>query len=173
MKALRISLLLLSAGILTVAYAQIDVNIRLGHAAPPPPPDVVVVQPAGPGGPPPWAHGHWFHRSRAYYYYPESDVYYRPADHMWFYEDGNTWRTSPALPDRIRIDFGRSVALTMETDRPYQYHRQVVTYYPARYFSTRVRIKEQPRHKDDHRPDPGRSRRPNDHDDHGHDRDRH
>jgi hypothetical protein len=157
MKALRTALLLTTAGLLTTAYAQIDVNIRLGHAAPPPPPDVVVIQPAGPAGPPPWSHGHWFHRSRAYYYYPESDVYYRPADHMWFYEDGNVWRTSPVLPARVRIDFGRCVTLHMETDRPYRYHRQVVTYYPPRYFYTRVRIKERPgRHDWDH----------HDHDDH-------
>ncbi|MBL9214609.1 MAG: hypothetical protein JNG83_03940 [Opitutaceae bacterium] len=123
---------------LTVSVAA---EIRLGHRPPPPPPAVVVVEEAGPKGPPPWAARHWYKRSRAYYYYPGCDVYYRPADRMWFYLEGGDWRASVTLPAAIGIDFGHCVTLTLETDRPYVFHRDVVTYYPGNYF-TRVRIRD-------------------------------
>jgi hypothetical protein len=45
------------------------------------------------------------------------------------------------LPGRIDFDLRHSVALTMETDRPYIYHEKVVTYYAPDYFQ-RVKIKE-------------------------------
>ncbi len=143
---LRILLICLAgaAAGLPAALAQVDVTvsaeIRLGRVLPPPPPEVVVVDEVGPPGPPPWAETHWYRRSHAYYYYPGCDVYYRPDDKVWFYLEGGTWRVAAQLPTNIRIDFGRSVSLTLETDRPYVYHEKVVRYYPANYFA-KVRFK--------------------------------
>ncbi|HEY8993785.1 MAG TPA: hypothetical protein VIM71_03795 [Lacunisphaera sp.] len=133
---------------------DITADIRIGRALPPPPPEVVVVEEVGPPGPPPWAHTHWYRRSHAYYYYPGFDVYYRPADRVWFYLDGGTWRIGAQLPTSIRVDFNRAVPLTLESDRPYVFHEKVVTYYPSNYFA-KVRFKEdhdnRPGHFDDRR----------------------
>ena len=142
---------------LTAADVQISINaeIRLGRALPPPPPEVVVEEHVGPVGPPPWAKRHWYRRDYGYYYYPGCDVYYRPSDHMWFYLDGGNWRAGVRLPDSITIDFGHSVSLTLQSDRPYTYNDHVVAYYPRDYFS-RVKIRHDNRvdrrqdRRDDH-----------------------
>lgn len=118
----------------------LSAEIRLGRVMPPPPPEVIVVEPVGPGGPPPWAPAHGFRRNRDYYYYPEAAVYFRPSDRVWFFLDGGNWRVGAELPSAIRVDFERSVALTMESDKPFEFHRHVTTYYPASYF-TKVKIK--------------------------------
>lgn len=156
------SLLLLAGALVLPAVARPEVSldisaqIHLGHAVPPAPPEVVIVD-APPPGPPPWAPAHVFRRNRAYYYYPGCDVYYRPADRMWFYLEGSEWRVSVSLPSRISVDFGHSVSLTMETDRPYQYHQQVITYYPSGYFATKVKIRDRAGPKWDQRP-PGHAK---------------
>jgi hypothetical protein len=145
MKTKLLVLFALGATLVPVARA-IDVNIsaeiRLGKAMPPPPPEVVIVEDSRPPGPPPWAPAHGFRRNHDYYYYPAADVYYRPADRTWFYLDGGDWRFGVNLPSSIHVDFDRSVSLSMETDRPFQFHEKVRTYYPRDYFVTKVRVKE-------------------------------
>ena len=141
----------------------LDINlsgeIRLGRRLPPPPPQIeVVVSDTGSTGPAPWEHGRWYQRPQAYYYYPGADVYFRASDRVWFYQERGQWRSGRNLPEFVVVDFNRSVALTMATDRPYSFHQHVVTRYPRNYFDTRVRIRDEDRH---------------DRDDHGHDRDRH
>ena len=148
-------LILTAATLLPAARAgvtmDISADIRLGRALPPPPPEVVVVERIGPPEPPPWAHSHWYHRTYAYYYYPGADVYYRSADHVWFFLEGGTWRFGVRLPDHLRLDFGRAVSLTLESDRPYLYHDRVVAYYPANYFS-RVKFRNEREYRhDEHR----------------------
>lgn len=143
---------LAAAAMAPAARASVDLaisaEIRLGRMPPPPPPEVVVVEPVGPAEPPPWAKARWYRRSYAYYYYPGYDVYFRPADRVWFYLDRGTWRFAAQLPTAIRVDFGRAVALTLESDRPYTYHDRVRVYYPETYF-TKVKFK----HDSDRRPD--------------------
>jgi hypothetical protein len=153
-----LSALLVAAVAAPAAWAQLlDIDIRLGRHAPPPPPAVVVVAAdPGPGGPVPWEHGHWYRRSQGYYYYPGGGVYYRPADHVWFYLERGQWRSGRNLPDSVSVDFSRSVSLTMGTDRPYEFQRQVVARYPSNYFGTKVRLRDEvgrDRGKDDHRMD--------------------
>lgn len=151
-----------SASTAWAAGLDITINgdIRLGRRAPPPPPrvEIVVGEPA-PSGPAPWERSRWNRRTYGYYYYPGADAYYRVADHVWFYQQRNEWVYSRRLPDFVRVDFDRGVALTMITDRPYTYHEHVVTRYPANYFDRRR-----------HSPDNDRDNR---HDDNRHrDRDR-
>jgi hypothetical protein len=137
--------LILGAALVSAARAidvGISAEIRLGKAPPPPPPEVIIVEDNRPPGPPPWAPAHGFRRNQDYYYYPAADVYYRPADRMWFYMDGGDWRVGVNLPASIRVDFDRSVSLTMETERPFEFHEKVRTYYPRDYFVTKVRVKE-------------------------------
>jgi hypothetical protein len=132
---------------------SLTIDIRLGRRAPPPPPAVVVVVPDNDRhGPDDWERrGHWYQRNQAYYYYPGGDVYYRPSDHMWFYQEGGQWRSHRALPDYVRVDFNRSVTVSMFTDRPYSYHDQIVARYPGNYFGTRVRLRDEDRRGDDKR----------------------
>lgn len=144
---------LIAAGLAsTTARAQVDVSlsaeIRVGRALPPPPPEVIIVEPVGPPGPPPWAPAHGYRRGHDYYYYPGCNVYYQPAARMWFYLDGGNWRFGAQLPAAIRVDFGRAVAVQLDTDRPYLYHEKVVAYYPANYF-TKVKLKDGPDNKSD------------------------
>lgn len=179
--ALGSTLLGLVAPLASAADVNIYADIRLGRAAPPPPPEVVVIQDSRPPGPPPWARSRMFRRSREYYYYPAADVYYRPTDRTWFYLDGGAWRIGHNLPPSVHVDFGRSVLVTMASDRPYEYAEKVRAYYPRDYFVSRVRIKERPgqswdRDRDDHRRDDDRrdhDRRDNDRGrGKGHDKDR-
>lgn len=136
----------LGAALASPLPADLDVSIaaeiRLGRVVAPPPPEIVVIGEPAQKGPPPWAPAHGFRRNRDYYYYPGTNVYYRPADRMWIYLDGRDWRVGVSLPASIHVDFERSVSLTMETDRPYEFHDKVRAYYPGDYFVTRVRVKE-------------------------------
>jgi hypothetical protein len=136
---------------------NLTVQIRLGQRPPPPPPAVVVVvEDRHPAGPAPWERSRWGRHSQPYYYYPGTDVYYRPSDRMWFYAERGRWRYGRNLPDSLRVDFNRSVTLSITGSRPYDYHQQVVARYPANYFGTRVRLRDDDRHdnrRDDHRDD--------------------
>lgn len=146
MKTKLLLLLPLGIALLTPARADLDIaisaDIRLGRVLPPPPPEVVIVEESGPKGPPPWAPAHGFRRNRNYYYYPADNVYYRQDDRVWFYLDGGNWRFGTSLPTSIRVNFDRSVSLTMETEQPYQFHDKVRGYYPSDYFVTKVKVKE-------------------------------
>lgn len=160
-----------AASLVPAARAQhidVGVDIRLGRAQPPPPPEVIIIDNSGPSGPPPWAstRSRWYQRSYGYYYYPGYDVYYRPDRQTWFYLEGRSWRSARQLPPHIHVDFGRSVSLTLATDRPYTYHDRVVAYYPPTYFN-RVKFKHDRDNRHDDRRDNDRRER----DDRG-DRDR-
>ncbi len=162
-KIILVSLTLAALAAPAARADLLDIDIRLGRRSPPPPPAVVVVvEDTGPRGSSEWERRRWYQRPQGYYYYPGGDVYYRQADHVWFYQEHGQWRSGRNLPDYIRIDFNRSVTLMMATDRPYTYHQQVVARYPSNYFGTRVRLRDDDRRDrdNDHR-DNGRG---NDHD---------
>jgi hypothetical protein len=128
---------------------SINADIRLGRQPPPPPPAVVVVvEDTRPRGQLVWERRSWYQRNQSYMYYPGYDVYYRPSDRLWFYSDRGQWRSARNLPEYVRIDFDRSVTLTMATDRPYQFHQQVTASYPANYFGTKVRLRDERRNND-------------------------
>jgi len=148
---LKYPLLVALAAAVFVPAARADLSIdlvfsdiRLGRTLPPPPPEVVVVQQSGPSNPPPWTQTRprWNQRNHNYYYYPGTDVYYRADNRTWFYLERGSWRSASQLPPGIRVDFGQSVSLSLIGDRPYAYHRDVVAYYPANYFS-RVRYRNE------------------------------
>jgi hypothetical protein len=127
----------------SAAEVSIGLDIHLGKLPPPPPPEVIVVETAGPPGPPPWAPARGFRRNHGYYYYPGADVYYRPDDKVWFYLEGGNWRFGATLPSSVRVDFARSVSLSMESDQPFRFHNDVKKHYPADYFVTKVKLKGQ------------------------------
>ncbi len=122
-------------------------EIRLGRVLPPAPPEVIIDDPSlAPRGDAPWAEERWYKRRYDYYFYPGSNVYFRPADRVWFYRDNGAWRIGDALPSRVNVDFERSVPLTIEDDRPYTYHQEIVARFPPDYFS-RVQIQRVPENR--------------------------
>ena len=95
------------------------------HEPPPPPP------PPQEPGPPPWAPAHGYRAKYRYYYYPSSHVYYDTRRSFYFYYDGGNWQASVSLPTWIHVEFNDYVSLEMNTDRPYEYHSEVMKKYPA------------------------------------------
>jgi hypothetical protein len=88
---------------------------------------------AGPGnhgGPPPWAPAHGYRAKNRYLYYPSAEVYFDPGRSVYFYYGSGQWQVSAHLPAAIHMRLGDNVTLEMDTDRPYQYHPDVVRRYP-------------------------------------------
>ena len=65
-----------------------------------------------------------------YHYYPSSDVYYDTERKLYFYLEGENWRFGVSLPGGIKLDVGDHVTLGMDTDKPYEFHTDVVKQYP-------------------------------------------
>lgn len=87
-------------------------------------------EPARSGGPPPWAPAHGY-RAKKYRYYPSAQVYYDTGRGVYFYYSNGSWEVSASLPNRFRVRLsGDHVTLEMNTERPYEYHSEVVKRYP-------------------------------------------
>jgi hypothetical protein len=88
----------------------------------------------GPGyeeqGPPPWAPAHGYRAKYKYRYYPNCGVYYEGGRGVYFYYKDGQWQVSASIPVGIRIDINDYITLEMDTDRPYEYHNDVVKRYP-------------------------------------------
>ena len=91
---------------------------------------VYVPAPAPEHGPPPWAPAHGHRAKHNYYYYPASSVYFDTGRRLYFYYGSGQWQVSVSLPTSIHIDVNEHVSLDMDTDRPYNYHSEVVKRYP-------------------------------------------
>ena len=70
-----------------------------------------------------------------YSYYPDAEVYYYPVEHVYFWRDGDRWERGGELPSRIHIDRDHSVAVRLQTARPYEMHAQVRTQHSGRDFA--------------------------------------
>lgn len=78
-------------------------------------------------GPP--AHG--CRTKHRYLYYPSAYVYFDVGRRLYFYYSVGQWRVSATLPSEIRIDdLDDNVTLEMDTDKPYEFHQDVVKRYP-------------------------------------------
>jgi hypothetical protein len=49
---------------------------------------------------------------------------------LYFYYDGGDWRVSVSLPSAIHVDVYDYVTVEMDTDKPYEYHSEVMKKYP-------------------------------------------
>lgn len=114
----------------------IGITILLVTVGCPPPPrgvikDRPVYEPApSKPGPPPWAPAHGHRAKHRYYYYPASCVYFDIGRSVYFYYRNGAWQVSASLPTAIYIDVKEHVILDMDTDKPYQFHSDVVKSYP-------------------------------------------
>lgn len=103
-------------------------SVYVGNVPPPP-----VPAPAPSydnGGPPPWAPAHGYRAKHTYRYYPNEGVYFEAKTGAYFYLSDGRWRMSVSLPSSFRITVDNFVTLEMDSDRPYEYHSDVVKKYP-------------------------------------------
>jgi len=121
----HIALLLISISVLLMAFAfAIPKSISTGFLS------IPYVSSAS-AEPPPWAPAHGYRAKHHYYYYPASHVYYDTDRKLYFYLEGENWRFGASLPAGIHVDVGDHVTLGMDTDKPYEFHSDVVKEYPA------------------------------------------
>ena len=71
-------------------------------------------------GPPSHAPAHGYRHKHKYHYYPAKNVYYDLERKLYFYLQGDQWKTGVALPTSIRLDLGKSTSLELDTDVPYR-----------------------------------------------------
>ena len=55
-----------------------------------------------------------------YKYFPSAQVYFDVSRNVYFFLDGNQWRMSVSLPDRLRLKIGEYVEISTDTDKPYE-----------------------------------------------------
>jgi hypothetical protein len=52
-------------------------------------------------------------------------VYFASDRGVYFWAEGNRWRTGAALPAHITVDESHGVSIELETDKPYRQHASV------------------------------------------------
>jgi hypothetical protein len=82
-------------------------------------------------GSPPWASLHGNGMNHHYRYFPDYSVYLDEQRRIYFYPSNGEWQMSVWLPISIRITVNDFVTLDMHTDKPYEYHNDVVKRYPS------------------------------------------
>ncbi len=82
------------------------------------------------GGPPPWAPAHGYRAKYRYHYYPEVAVYLDVSRGVYFYPQNGRWVSAASLPRSLTESLGNYVVLEMDTDRPYEFHKDVLKKYP-------------------------------------------
>ena len=95
-----------------------------------PPAPVHAPAPSYEEGPPPWAPAHGNRAKHNYRYYPYQGIYFEEKTGVYFYFSDGRWHMSVSLPTSIRITVNDFVTLDMDTDKPYEYHNDVVKKYP-------------------------------------------
>jgi hypothetical protein len=75
-------------------------------------------------GPPAHAPAHGYRAKHRYRYYPERDVYYDTGRRIYFYIEGQIWRSGVSLPAHLRMRLGDWVTVELDDETPYDYHAQ-------------------------------------------------
>jgi len=70
-------------------------------------------------GPPAHAPAYGYRAKHAYWYYPNSYVYFDAARRVYFYLEDDNWRVSVSLPRYFQVNLGGHVVIEMDSDRPY------------------------------------------------------
>jgi hypothetical protein len=82
------------------------------------------------GGPPPHAPAHGYRAKHQYRYYPCCNVYQEPSRGVYFYIKGDGWAVGASLPTNLQSNLGNYVNISMDTDKPYDYHDEHARDYP-------------------------------------------
>ena len=84
------------------------------------------------GGPPAHAPAHGYRAKHKYRYFPSRSVYYDTGRGLYFYLKGDNWEVGASLPSSLRVGLGDSVSIELDTDKPYNNHKEHVKKYPAK-----------------------------------------
>ena len=78
---------------------------------------------------------------------PSSYIYFDTGRNLSFYFEGGQWQVSAALPAGIKLNVSDYVTLEMDTDKPYQFHSDVVKKHPPGYLK-KAKGKDKDKKKD-------------------------
>jgi len=81
-------------------------------------------------GPPAHAPAYGYRAKYQYRYYPACSVYFDIGRKVYFYLEGENWRISAELPDRLRVGLGEYVVFEMDSDKPYLDYKNHQQKYP-------------------------------------------
>jgi hypothetical protein len=65
-----------------------------------------------------------------YDYYPDTEVYFATSRHLYYWHEGNDWRSGRAAPPRFELH--SHVRLNLASPEPYRHHEDVRKQYPRR-----------------------------------------
>lgn len=92
--------------------------------------DDAYIGPGQGGGPPPWAPAHGYRAKYRYHYYPDAAVYLDVSRGVYFHVQNGRWIAAASLPKSLASSLGTYVVLEMDTERPYEFHKEVIKKYP-------------------------------------------
>jgi hypothetical protein len=75
-------------------------------------------------GPPPHAPAHGYRAKHAYRYYPSREVYYDTGRRIYFYIEGQAWKSGASLPNPLQVGLGDYRTVEIDSDTPYEYHEK-------------------------------------------------
>ena len=75
-------------------------------------------------GPPAHAPAHGYRAKHSYRYYPAKEVYYDTNRRIYFYIEGEIWKSDTSLPYHIRVSLGKYTTVELDSDTPYEYHKK-------------------------------------------------
>jgi hypothetical protein len=75
-------------------------------------------------GPPPHAPAHGYRAKHAYRYYPSREVYYDAGRRIYFYIEGESWKSGASLPYHLKVGLGDYQTVEIDSDTPYEYHEK-------------------------------------------------
>ena len=68
--------------------------------------------------------------SYSYVYYPDAEVYFEPHRRIYYWSEGDSWRSGARVPQNIEL---RShVMVDLDSSEPYKHHAEVRAKYPHR-----------------------------------------
>ncbi len=75
-------------------------------------------------GPPDHAPAHGYRAKHSYRYYPTNEVYYDTGRRIYFYIEGEIWKSDVSLPYQIEVSLGKYRTVELYSDTPYEYHEK-------------------------------------------------
>ena len=102
------------------------------------------------GGPPPWAPAHGYQAKHQYLYYPSAFVYFDSTRNLYFYQDRGKWKGDTSRPNGLHLRNDEAVHLDMDTDKPYNFHKDVTKRYPPKKWNEEKKYEENKREGGEH-----------------------
>ena len=72
-----------------------------------------------------------------YYYYPGVEVYFDPHRHLYWWHEGEVWRSGPRAPARLALR--APVHVELGSAEPFRHHAEVRARYPYEHREERER----------------------------------